>query len=204
MRMLMLLVLMLPLSAAFAEDAKMTADAQKVIDKYAKAVADAKKVYDAAVSKARDQALKDLKPIQTAETKKGNLDGAMMVKGKIEELTVESSTENIAAAKEPQLSKLTRDSIPSLLGTWVGEGGRKGGPDWTFAMSGKDLQLIEDVYARKSIKYTFTKDGKILFNWISNNVMEVAREGENDLKLTCIKGDTLTVWTQTLTKKQDK
>jgi len=126
MRMFMLLVLMLSMSTAFAEESKMPPDAQKVIDKYEKTVAEAKKMYDTAVAKARDQALKDLKPIQIAETKKGNLDGAMLVKSKVDELTAEIPKPAAEGDLAKPLPPNTDPRVTLLLGKW--KVGVVGGP----------------------------------------------------------------------------
>lgn len=100
---LVLMVLLVPLSL-LGQDAKVPTDAKKVVEKYDAAVEAAKKAYDATVAKARDQALKDLKPIQSAETKKGNLDGAIWVKDKIDELMAQ-------IPKEPGKDDLARKSV---------------------------------------------------------------------------------------------
>jgi len=113
-----LLSLLAPL-LVIAEDAKMPADAQKIIDKYDKAIAEAKKVYDAAVAKARDQALKELKPIQTAETKKGNLENALLVKGKIEELTAEIPKPAAEGDLSTPISPSIDTAVIAVLGKWL-------------------------------------------------------------------------------------
>jgi hypothetical protein len=201
MKSLMIAVLVLVPLYAFAQDAKMPAEAKKVIDKYDASVEAAKKVYDAAVAKARDQALKDLKPVQMTETKKGNLDEAMAVKAKIDELTADGPGENLVPVKEPKVSKDNKDFSASIIGTWVGDG--SGGP-WTFSMSGEELQLAEAEGEKHSIKTTFTKDGKILFDWSrSNAVFVVERLGGKRLKITFYSSSemTKTYGTQTLTRK---
>lgn len=114
---LVLMVLLVPLSL-LGQDAKVPTDAKKVVEKYDAAVEAAKKAYDATVAKARDQALKDLKPIQSAETKKGNLDGAIWVKDKIDELTAQ-------IPKEPGKDDLATPAPPTkdprvalVIGKW--------------------------------------------------------------------------------------
>lgn len=189
----------------------MPTEAKKVIDKYEASVEVARKAFDAAVAKARDQALKDLKPIQTSETKKGNLDGATLVKSKVEELTIEASTETLSSAKEPKVQKDLRDFIPSILGTWDGDP-TKGGPNWKFFMLNKELRLKEDKESgATSTKTSFTSDGKIIFSWPSGKTtFVIEREGERDLKLTAYQTGKDEVesngkwWTQTITKKSDK
>ena len=205
MRKLVFLALMIPMSTAFAEDAKMPADAQKVIDKYEASVEVARKAFDAAVAKARDQALKDLKPIQTAETKKGNLESALLVKAKIDELISAGPGEDLVPVKEPKVSKENKDFAAFLVGTWVGDGSE--GPSWTFSMSGDELKLAEAEGEKHSVKTTFTKEGNILFDWSSSNaVIAVDRLGGKKIKLVIYASPemTKTYLTQTLTKKKDK
>jgi hypothetical protein len=128
MKSLLIAILVLVPLYAFAQDAKMPADAKKVIDKYDAAVEAAKKAYDATVAKARDQALKDLKPIQTAETKKGNLDAAVLVKAKIDELsseTMKSTPENELA--NPTSPYITEPKASMVAGKW-----KVIGPNWIW------------------------------------------------------------------------
>ena len=180
----------------------MPAEAKKVIDKYDTSVEVARKAFDTAVAKARDQAIKDLKPIQSAETKKGNLDSALLVKAKIDELVSAGPGEDLVPVKEPKISKENRDFAASLVGTWVGDGV---GGTWTFTMSGDELKLAEAEGEKHSIKTTFTKEGTILFDWSSSNaVIEVDRSGGKKIKFTLYTSPemTKTYWTQTLSRKK--
>jgi hypothetical protein len=198
--LLTVLLVLVPLYA-FAQDAKMPAEAKKIIDKYDAAVEVAKKAYDATVAKARDQALKDLKPIQTSETKKGNLDGAILVKNKIDELLVSSSLDNLNPVKEPAVVANNRVFSNFVIGTWVGEGGVKGGPDWSFSITEKEIHLVEEGKPNHSVKYRFISEDSINFDWSNANaVMEVTREG-NSLKLVCRRSNGSIVWTQILNRK---
>jgi hypothetical protein len=126
MKSLLIAMLVLAPLYAFAQDAKMPAEAKKVIDKYEASVEVARKAFDAAVAKARDQALKDLKPIQTAETKKGNLDGAMLVKSKVDELTSEIPKPAAEGDLAKPVPPSTDPRVTLLLGKW--KVGVVGGP----------------------------------------------------------------------------
>jgi hypothetical protein len=161
MRSLLIAILVLVPLYTFAQDAKMPAEAKKVIDKYEASVEVARKAFDASVAKARDQALKDLKPIQVAETKKGNLDGAMIVKSKVDELSTETS-------KPISEGDLARPTIPSVdpkvfYGKWkvTVPGGTYSGI-WEFKENG--------IAERSEGNGTFEmKDGKIVITWPNNN-----------------------------------
>lgn len=61
----------------------------KVIDEVAKAEEVARKAYDAAVAKAKEKAIADLLKIQEGLTKKGDLDGALLVRERIAELNAD-------------------------------------------------------------------------------------------------------------------
>jgi len=201
MKSLLIAILVLVPLYAFAQDAKMPAEAKKVIDKYEASVEVARKAFDSVVAKARDQAIKDLKPIQASETKKGNLNGALAVKSKIDEMIVSVSAENLDPVKEP--TTVADDKVFSsfVIGTWTGEGGMKGGPHWTFSKSGKEIQLVEEGKPYHSIKYRLISESTLQFDWSNANaVMEVTREG-NELKLVCKRSDGKIAWTQVLTRK---
>jgi hypothetical protein len=160
MKSLLIAMLVLVPLYTFAQDAKMPAEAKKVIDKYEASVEVARKAFDAAVAKAREQALKDLKPIQTTETKKGNLDGAMLVKAKVDELTSEIPK----PAAEGDLAKpappSTDTRVTTLSGKWkvTVPGGTYTGI-WEFRVDGTVTQGGKLVG-----KYAFEKN-KIIITW---------------------------------------
>jgi len=59
--------------------------ARPAVEKCEKAIGEAKKIYDAICTKARAQAIKDLEAALKAETQKGNLNGAVAIKDKLDE-----------------------------------------------------------------------------------------------------------------------
>jgi len=61
----------------------------KVLGEVAKAEEAARKTYDATLAKAKEKAIVDLLKIQDGLTKKGDLDGALLVRAKIAELTAD-------------------------------------------------------------------------------------------------------------------
>jgi len=92
----------------------------------ASAVADASKAYDAyqvALAKATDTAVAKLTALQTDFTKKGDLDNAVLVKTKIEELKAGKMVEIIAEMKKPVtgadlLPTTDQDPAKAILGKW--------------------------------------------------------------------------------------
>jgi len=173
MKSLLIAMLVLVPLYAFAQDAKMPADAKKVIDKYEASVEASRKAFDASVAKARDQAIKDLKPIQTAETKKGNLDGAMLVKNKVEELAAEipkPAAEGDLANPTPPVNSDPRTA--TLIGKWklISSGGSIVGI-WEIKENG----IIE----RPSYvgKYAIEKD-KVIITWTNEiDTMKMPKRG---------------------------
>lgn len=124
---------------ASQDQTKLPPEAQRVVDKYDTSVEVAKKAYDAAITKAKEQASKDLRPIMQNETKKGNLDTAMAIKAKLEELktavgansedTAKWTTVEIDAKSDGvSIGKLWRGQVLRIQyvdGTW-GYGGTMG------------------------------------------------------------------------------
>jgi hypothetical protein len=158
MKSLLIAMLVLIPLYAFAQDAKMPAEAKKVIDKYEASVEVARKAFDAAVAKARDQALKDLKPIQVSETKKGNLDGAMLVKGKVDELTAEISKPAVEGDLAKPVPPSTDPRVIVLLGKW-----RVSTTGYAVVYEFKDDGEIWRL-PNNTGKYSFEKD-KLVINW---------------------------------------
>jgi len=152
---------------AFAQDAKMPAEAKKVIDKYETSVEVARKAFDAAIAKARDQALKDLKPIQTAETKKGNLDGAMLVKSKVDELTSEIPKPSAEGDLAKPVPPSTDPRTTMLLGKWrVTVPGTDWASNWEFR---DNSVMFRSEKPNVSGKYVIEKD-KVVISWSDGEI----------------------------------
>jgi len=184
MRRLLVLMAMtcVPMAAAGQSEDKLPPEAKKAIAKYDAAVEVAKKAYDAAVAKARDQALKELGPIQSSETKKGNLELALAVKARIDELqTVANEAAGIlkAPAQPPDLAK-------KVLGKW-----RAFNPGSYEAV----YEIFEDGTVTTTVGATKTgtwevADGKLVISWgvhkdrfwppkKNGKVMEAVSDDEN-------------------------
>jgi len=164
MKSLLLAVLVLVPIYSFAQDAKMPAEAKRVIDKYDASVEAAKKVFETAVAKARDQALKDLKPIQVSETKKGNLDGAMLVKSKVDELTAEIQKPAAEGDLAKPIPPSTDPRVAMLIGKWkVYTTGYS--VVYEFKDEGEVTRIPNNIG-----KYSFEKD-KLVITWNNGEVV---------------------------------
>ena len=161
MKSLLIAILVLVPLYAFAQDAKMPTEAKKVIDKYEASVEVARKAFDSVVAKARDQALKDLKPIQVSETKKGNLDGAMLVKGKVDELTAEIPKPASEGDLAKPLPPSTDPRVSLLLGRWKLS---SPGSDYVSTWEFKEDGIVERPHENKQGKYVIEKD-KVIVTW---------------------------------------
>jgi hypothetical protein len=132
----------------------MPAEAQRSINKYEVSLEMAKMTYDSAVAKARAQVIKELKPVQLVETKNGNLDGAMLIKMKLESLTAESI--------QPGDSKID-SRIIGLAGRWrvTVPGGNWSGT-WEFKDDGTVVRLDSPTYFGK---ITIDNKDKVVVTW---------------------------------------
>ena len=188
MKSLLIAMLVLVPLYVFAQDAKMPAEAKKVIDKYETSVEVARKAFDASVAKARDQALKDLKPIQTTETKKGNLDGAMMVKGKVDELTAEIPKPAAEGDLAKPLPPGTDPRVAMLIGKWkVSAASANWASTWEFKEGG----VIERYEKREAPgKYAIEKD-KVHISWTDGGgplFLKLPKQGTSINSLETING----------------
>lgn len=183
---LILIILIIPM-CLWAQDAKLPPEAAKVMEKYDKTVTDAKKVYDSAVNKAREQALKDLKPIQTTETKKGNLDGALLVKSKIEELTAEIPKPAAEGDLAKPLPPNTDPKVAFLLGKWkVTVPGMNWASTWEF----KDKYVMVRYEKLDSPgKYAIEKE-KVIITWEDGEIdtLRLPKHGVNIMEGSTNKG----------------
>jgi len=146
----------------------MPASARPAIEKCEKAVAEAKKVYDAACAKAHAQAAKDLEAAIKTETQKGNLDGALLIKAKIEEYKKDVAA---SPSSEPAVGLKAQ-----IVGKWTWHQGRTAifRPDGT-ATQYRGTSTFGDG------KWSSQKDGQIQVRWGDNKnvaVDEVTIDGE--------------------------
>lgn len=174
------LILSLIFSAViFAGDAVQT---NPLVEKaMASAVADASKAYDAyqaALAKATDAAVVKLTALQTDFTKKGDLDNAVLVKTKIEELKAGKLVEIVAEMKKPVtgadlLNTAPNDLSKMIIGKWK----RSDGFDCVFNENGtgtvgphtikwksteKICEVSFDEYPKWFMRVELTKDNKLI------------------------------------------
>jgi hypothetical protein len=157
MRLFSILVLFGLALQAVAEDVKMPVEAQRIVDRHDKAIAEAKRVYDAAVAAEHDRAIKALQPILASETKRSNLDEALLIKAKLDEYR--ASRGELAPALAPKGPDSPTEFASQLVGSWKGS---VGGP-WTFSMKDGDL-ILTGAGGKPSFRTVYNRNGSVGFH----------------------------------------
>lgn len=160
-------------AAQTEKDSKLPPEAQKVMAKYDATVDAAKKVYEAAVAKAKEQATKELKPIQQAEVRKGNLDTAMAIKAKLEELKAEELQSPTAPKSDVRVAP---GEYPSKQGTFV------------ISIKGDKISLQDKTHGHYSTGFK-AENNRILFSWSNNDDLIVVEPlAPERISVTCYGG----------------
>jgi hypothetical protein len=130
----------------------MPASARPAVERCEKTIAEAKKVYEAACAKAHAQAAKELEAAQKTETQKGNLDGALLIKARIEEYKADAP----GATAQPSTAKSDR----LIVGKWSWHQGRTA----IFRADGTATQYRGAAEFGDG-KWSVQKDGQIRTRW---------------------------------------
>jgi hypothetical protein len=146
-----LAILFLASACLWAADPTLPPEAAKVVTETEAAVEKARLVFEAAKNKAEAEAAAKLEKIQVALTKKGDLDGALAVKAKVEELT--KVEENVLGLKPKP-----GPAVAQVAGVWQAEcPGYRG--VWTLTPDGKAVQ-------DSGLAGTWSVDGQVVTtNW---------------------------------------
>ncbi len=171
MRLTFLLLIAL-FSTAFAADepSKLPAAAQAEIKDYDTDVAKLKAAYDAGVVKRAVELSKVLNKLQADTTKKGDLDGALAIKGAIEKLPIDRLDDLGNRIPAPSAQDKKNDVLEkSVIGQWRIDGRNQ------LITAKQDHSAVCDAVAGS---WTFDKEsGCVRFTWANNTLWGMKPSG---------------------------
>lgn len=161
-------ILSLAILACWAGEDKLPPDAQAAIDKADKAISVIQSKADAEISKVRQDMIKALTKAQEAATKKGDLNAALAIKAKIDEVP------------RPEVLEPVKPMDPKtyVVGTWrIANGG------WTGIWILKDDGKVEESGTVRTGTWKIT--GKVCtVTWLSGSTENFTLPKDLNVKVT--------------------